>query len=197
MKKIICICLMLGIVTGCADRGKTATSVKPHPIDKEVHKLPPVKPNTENPNHLPDVSFEDAVEFYFSLHDEASIITEIAYRPLHEEGVYEVKAAIEDSEVEIVFNNNHDILSETNEYLDHKEQVEFERDGFTRDELETIIPVSEAMHQALTFKPGHFVEVELKKDKDTLVYEIEIVGAHQKSIDIKVDAITGKVLRKD
>ncbi|UPU40013.1 hypothetical protein MX850_04925 [Erysipelothrix sp. Poltava] len=74
------------------------------------------------------------MNFIFRCMMKASIITEIAYRPLHEEGVYEVKAAIEDSEVEIVFNNNHDILSETNEYLDHKEQVEVERDGFTRDE---------------------------------------------------------------
>lgn len=197
MRKIICICLMLGITAGCSDRGKTATSIKPHPVDKEVQKLPPIKPNTENPNHLPEVSLEDALDFYFSLHDEQSIITEVAYRPLHEEGVYEVKAAIEDSEVEIVFNSNHAILSETNEYLDHEERLEVERDGFTRDEFDTVIPVSDAMHQALKVKPGHFVEVELKKKDDALVYEVEIVGAHQKSIDIKIDAMTGKVMRED
>lgn len=197
MKKFICICLLLGIVTGCAERSQKTEPALTHPKDKEVHKLPPVKPDTEKTDPAPDLSFVDAIDFYFSLHDDNSIIMEIAYRPLHDEGIYEVKAAVEDNEVEIMFDANHAIISETNEYLDRGDIIEVERDGFTRDDVLELIPVQDAISKALETKPGQFVEVELQKKHNVFVYEIEINGEGHKSFDVKIDAKTAKVLKVD
>jgi len=56
------------------------------------------------------------------------------------------------------------------------------------------LPIDQAIKTALEKVPGKVVEVELEKKHDTLVWEVEVVTAENKVMEVHIDADSGAVI---
>lgn len=59
------------------------------------------------------------------------------------------------------------------------------------------VSIQEAIDVATEAFPGKVVEAELEEEDGRPVYEIEIVGEDNKTMEFEIDAKTGKVLGKE
>ena len=64
-----------------------------------------------------------------------------------------------------------------------------------KDETLPVTQLVAAIQAAVAATPGNVKEVEVKKQKDRMLVEIEIYGADGKKNEVKVDAQTAQVVR--
>lgn len=72
----------------------------------------------------------------------------------------------------------------------------------TKDESKAIVKIAaaakvtidEAIKMASEKVPGKVVEAELEKKHDTLVWEVEVVTAENKVMEVHIDAVSGAVI---
>ncbi|NOX44040.1 MAG: PepSY domain-containing protein [Gammaproteobacteria bacterium] len=60
-----------------------------------------------------------------------------------------------------------------------------------------IIPLENILEDARKFHTGKVIEVELETEQDKLIYEIEILDTQGTVWELKFDAYTGKLLKKE
>jgi uncharacterized membrane protein YkoI len=72
---------------------------------------------------------------------------------------------------------------------EHDEAYELRRAG-------DILPLEVIVDKAKAIQPGKLLEVELENEHGQPVYEIELYGADGKYHELKLDAKTGKLLKR-
>lgn len=60
-----------------------------------------------------------------------------------------------------------------------------------------ILPLQEVIKKAQTEHPGRVIEVELDEDDDRHVYEIELLDEHGEVWELKFDAATGELIKRE
>ena len=72
---------------------------------------------------------------------------------------------------------------------DHEAAFELARDG-------KIQPLGRLLEQQQLLRPGRVLEVELERDDDRLIYEIEVLDSQGTVWELRFDAASGEFLRQ-
>lgn len=73
---------------------------------------------------------------------------------------------------------------------DHEEAFELAREG-------KIQPLSTLLEQQQRLRPGRVLEVELERDDERMIYEIEVLDARGTVWELRFDAASGELLRQE
>ena len=60
-----------------------------------------------------------------------------------------------------------------------------------------ILPLETIQKQIRAVQPGEILEVELEHEDDSILYEIEMLDDRGRVHEIKVDAVTGRILKHE
>lgn len=73
---------------------------------------------------------------------------------------------------------------------DHQESRRLVQQG-------AILPLQQILDHIAEERKGHVLEVELKRKKGRVIYEIELLGEQGRVWEYKVDAATGEILKRE
>jgi uncharacterized membrane protein YkoI len=60
-----------------------------------------------------------------------------------------------------------------------------------------ILPLEQILHRLDKIQPGQILEVELERERDGVIYEIELLDAEGMVWELKVDAVSGHILERE
>ncbi|MEJ2530040.1 MAG: PepSY domain-containing protein, partial [Gammaproteobacteria bacterium] len=60
-----------------------------------------------------------------------------------------------------------------------------------------ILPLQQILDNIAAERKGRVLEVELKRKKQRVIYEIELLGEHGRVWEFKVDAASGEILKRE
>lgn len=181
--------LLLGVMVGC---GRQSTKQPVTEVSSSQTKASSTD-TTMDSKEVKIISVDDAIKLYQEAHPD----TDITSLELENESrgfVYKVEGVDDQKEYEVRIDaTTKEIIKDKNENL--------ERDGVKRNEekldLTDVISIDEATKIAeKEAGVGSSVQWDLDRELDVTYWEVEVKDGH-KSIQVKLDAKTGKVLQTE
>ncbi|WP_288105212.1 PepSY domain-containing protein [Sedimenticola sp.] len=60
-----------------------------------------------------------------------------------------------------------------------------------------ILPLEQILNNIRDEYPGRLLEIKLEQKKDTVIYEVELLDTEGKVWELKLDAVTGELLKRE